>query len=293
MSEEHIEDEATPVTLNEAVVEFEAELDPDDLGFGEPEVREVRIGDTVVDVTVQRKLDNARVNEMIANFSRQAVGVVTLNRRPNGTYSMVDGQHRRELFMRQGLEDERVTANVYNGLTRRQEAFLFTLLNATKRPSPVDIFRARLVAGHRATRRIYDMLVKRNWTITLQPGEYRFAAIRTLENMYRVDPVVAERTIDILTKAWNGQNDSMDYRILGGLFHMLERYAEQVIDKIMIDKLSKYPGGPSGIIGAANTFRTTMRNRSRDAVAFVLTNEYNKGERDDKRLPSWDARRPG
>jgi hypothetical protein len=291
LSEEHIEEQAAPEVL-EPGPEFDAELDPDDLGFGTPEVRPVRIGDTVIDVTVQRKLDNARVNEMIAKFNREAVGVITLNRRNNGKYYVVDGQHRRELLIRQGLEDDTVTANVYDGLTRQQEAFLFTLLNATKRPSPVDIFRARLVAGHRATRVMYDMLTKRNWTITLQPGDYRFAAVRTLENMYRVDPGITERTVDILTKAWNGQKDSMDYRILSGLFHMLERYGDQVTDKTLIKKLSEYRGSASGIIGAANTFRTTMQNRGRDAVAFVIVNEYNKSEREGNRLPQWDARRP-
>ena len=80
MSEEHTEEQASP-EVPETGFEFDADLEPDDLGFGTPEVRDIRIGDTLVDMTVQRKLDNGRVNDMIAKFSRHAIGVITVNRR--------------------------------------------------------------------------------------------------------------------------------------------------------------------------------------------------------------------
>jgi hypothetical protein len=291
LSEEHIE---VDVAVDDVQPKegFEDALSPDDLGFGTPEVKRIRIGRTQVDPTVQRHLDQSRVNSMVANFRREGLGVVTVNVRKDGGVYVVDGQHRRATLLARGEEDAMVDANVYMNLTLAQEATLFVLLNTTKQPNPVDIFKARLVAGHAPTHRMYRILTSRNWKITLQPGEYRFAAVRTMENLFRMDEAVTERVIDILTKAWDGAPNSMDYRIMAGLGHLLMRYSEQVDDARMAKKLKDYPSGPTGVVSASVTFRSTMRNKARDAVAFVLTNAYNQGKRTEDMLPQWDTRRP-
>jgi hypothetical protein len=260
-----------------------------DFGFGNPEIKEVRVSRLEIDPTVQRKLDKNRVDKMIAKMNLEAIGVLTTNLREQGGLFVVDGQHRCTALKLGGWPDHIVTTNQYTGLSLAAEAVLFELLNTTKQPMPIDFFRARLLSGDPATTHMWQILTERNWRITMESGDNRFAAVRSLENLYRLSGVVAERTVDILTRAWNGADSSLDYRLLSGLGHVLLRYGDLVNDERMVKKLHEYSGGPAGLIGTANTFRATMKNKAKDAMAFTIVGAYNHNARENNQLPQWGA----
>lgn len=260
-----------------------------DFGFGTPEIKVVVVNRLQVDPTVQRRLDKARVDRMIARINFEAIGVLTTNLRETGGLYVVDGQHRVDMLKRGGWPDHLVTTNQYEGLSLAAEAFLFELLNTTKQPQPLDFFKARLLSGDRATQEMWRILTERNWKITMESGDHRFAAVRSLENLYHLSPESAERTVDLLTRAWDGADSSLDYRILMGMGHLLIRYGNLVDDDRMIKKLRDYSGGPTALIGAMGTFRASMRNKAKDAMAFVIVNAYNHGAREQNQLPQWGS----
>lgn len=258
-----------------------------DFGFGTPEIKEVVVSRIQIDPTVQRRLDNNRVDKMIANMNFEAIGVLTTNLRDTGGLYAVDGQHRIDALKKGGWPDHLVVTNQYTGLSLKAEAFLFELLNTTKQPQPLDFFKARVLSGDPATLDMYRILTERNWKITMESGDNRFAAIKSLENLYRLSAVVAERAVDLLTRAWNGADSSLDFRLLTGLGHLLLRYGDLVDDDRMVKKLHEYSGGPAALIAAMATFRSTMRNKAKDAMAFVIVGAYNHGAREHNQLPQW------
>lgn len=260
-----------------------------DLGFGIPEVDQIVVRNLEIDPTVQRHLDKNRVNNIIAKMNLAAIGVLTVNKRKTGGIYTVDGQHRQRALVEGGWADHIVTIHKYTGLSIAAEAKLFELLNTTKAPMPIDMFRARLLSGDEATLHMYRMLTDRNWRITMEAGDHRFAAVKSLEALYRLSPTAAERAVDLLTRAWNGQDSSLDYRLLSGMGHLLIRYGDRVDDDRMVKKLSEYVGGPTALIGAMATLRVSMRNKARDAMAFALVQAYNHGAREHNQLPAWGS----
>lgn len=260
-----------------------------DFGFGIPEIKEVVVNRLQVDPTVQRRLDKNRVDRMIARINFEAIGVLTANLRETGGLYVVDGQHRVTMLIQGGWPDHLVKTNQYKGLSLAAEAYLFELLNTTKQPMPMDIFKARLLSGDPATQDMFRILTSRNWRITMESGDNRFAAVRSLEGLYRLSPEATERTVDLLTRAWNGADSSLDYRLLQGMGHLLIRYGDRVDDERMVKKLHDYSGGPTGLIGAMATFRSSMRNKARDAMAFVLVQAYNHGAREQNQIPQWGS----
>lgn len=260
-----------------------------DLGFGIPTIERVVVGRLQVDPTVQRRLDHNRVNLIIARMNFEAIGVLTVNEREAGGLYVVDGQHRQRSLVEGGWPEHIVTVQKYVGLSLAAEAFLFELLNTTKAPQPLDIFKARLLSGDHATHEMYRMLTEREWRIVLEAGDNRFAAVKTLENLYRMSPEMTELAVDILTRAWGGKDSSLDHRLLTGMGHLLIRYGDRVDPDQMVRKLGNYAGGPEALIASAKALRVTMRNRSRDAMAFVLVQAYNHGAREDKQIPQWGS----
>lgn len=267
----------------------EEQAEVQDIGFGIPEIGQITVKRIQVDPTVQRRLDMNRVNTMIANLTLEAIGVLTVNERESGGIFAVDGQHRREALIRSGHEEHVVTIHKYTHLSIPAEAKLFELLNTTKPPGPLDMFKARLLSGDPATREMYRMLTEREWRIVLEVGDHRFAAVKTLEALYRLSPEVTEKTVDALTKAWGGKDSSLDHRILNGLGHLLIRYDSIIDYERLIRKLGNYSGGPEALISAARALQVSLRNRSKDAMAFTIVQAYNSGARENQQIPQWGA----
>lgn len=87
----------------------------------------------------QRALNNHWVNEIVANFNEDIVKQVTLSHR-DGKFWVIDGQHTiAALKMRNGGNDRPVECLVYDGLTVKDEANLFLLLNDSKYSKPVTV----------------------------------------------------------------------------------------------------------------------------------------------------------
>src|SRR5256885_16921269 len=82
------------------------------------------------------------IADRVKAFDPDLLGVPDVSQRDDGTYIVLDGQHRREILMQIGWGDKKVQCRVYHGLTIDQEARIFLGRNDSRKPSPVARFLA-------------------------------------------------------------------------------------------------------------------------------------------------------
>lgn len=248
----------------------------------------------VIDPKVQRHegVDQRRVNKMAATFDPNALGTLIVSERKDGSLVCLDGAHRRAAGQQAGYT-EPVDCTVFAGLTVPDEAALFLLYNSKKDPSAVSRFKARVVAGDDVACDINDIIDRHGWKIGLASDIGQIAAVERLESVYRngaktvaegAHPELVDRTLEILTEAWEYDHQSVDGTMLAAVGQILGRFDTAVDSKILIGKLQKTR--PGVLIGRARALRDAQGGTVAAALAKVITSEYNNRRRSNP-LPEW------
>lgn len=231
-----------------------------------------------VDQSVQRPIDGVRVAAIADDFKREALGVIHVSRRTNGTYHVIDGQHRIAALRVVGREDDTVDCALWEGLNRAEEAAMFRRLNNTRQVPHLDRFRMRLVEGDPVACELSAMLASHGWIITEASTEESFSAVSALEKVYRAEDSGGIDTCDALvrvaTEAWGHDSNALRAEIVAGLAVLLRRRLRLDIPKL-VTVLATSKNGPLGLIGRARQLRDIRNGRISDAMAEILVNTYN------------------
>lgn len=263
----------------------------------EPKLDKLRLDQLAVDYAVQRALDQVRSQRIADDFNPDAMGVLHVSARADGTYHILDGQHRRDAALKAGESPSQpVACMVYSGLTRQQEATLFLLLNATRGVSQLDKFRVRIEQGDPTAVRLNTMLHSHGWHLDNNMTAGGFRAVAALESIYNGGKVyegthfdVCEDVVRVITEAWGHNANGVRGEIINGLGAFLLRNRRGVDLHKLSTEMGKQEGGPLALIGHAKSLRQISGGNVAHAMAEILTNLHNKGRRSN-RVPDW--RRP-
>lgn len=254
------------------------------------EIREIPARLLTVDHEVQRALDNTRVERMAADFDPNALGTFVVSQRLDGTFHLIDGQHRHALILMLGHEDWNLRCEVHTGLSRPEEARMFRLLNNSRPVSIIEKFLVRIQEGDPVAVRITDLLAEAGWTVSVQKTPQNFCAVSSIEKPYRraaeKGDALVKWVIDVVTKSWGFDPDGVRGDIITGLALLYLRHGEAVDTKKLIDELTVIPGGPRGLVGRARSLRDFRRGTIADAMAEQLVSMINNKRRVN-RLPAW------
>lgn len=254
----------------------------------QPDVSELAVSTFIVDPRIQRPLDKRRVTKIAEALNFDALGVITISRRDNGDNVVIDGQHRVEALREAGHGSEAVACRVFKGLNLPEEAAMFRLLNSTAKVQYIDQFRVRVIEGDPNAVDIARMIQRQGWQITMQSGGNAFAAVAALERVYNLDDIAAEKAIATVTRAWGHEQNSSDGRIVEGVGLVHVRYGDAIETEDLIDRLSKFPGGPGALLGRARGLKDLIGSTVPRAVAEITVELYNSRRRT-KALPPWRA----
>jgi hypothetical protein len=245
----------------------------------------------MVDHSVQRPLDGVRVASIAGDFEPESIGVIHVSRRSNGTYHVMDGQHRVAAMRVLGMDETPVPTHLYEGLSKAAEARMFRRLNNTRQVQALDRFRVRIQEGDAVACEIADILRSHGWTIAKSGNRGSFFAVSAMEKVFRAketgDPATCDALIRIATAAWGHNSDALRAEIVTGLGIMLRRHPNLDMDKLT-NELSRQEGGPLGLISRARQLHGIRNGRVSDAMAEILVNHYNN-RRKINRLPEWNA----
>lgn len=239
--------------------------------------------DLCVDHRVQRQMVPARVKKIADAMDLDCIGVITINRRTNGTNSIVDGQHRHGALMRLELGDWRVKCDVYHGLDLEDEARLWRRLNNTRRPTAFDDFHAALVEGDSEAVEINSIVESHDLIIHSQKADGTVRAVAALRHIYRggskngatTHPGVLDDTLAVATGAWGTFADATEGQVLQGLGSFLSQHKDEIDRAVLTQKLAKFPGGPRALLGKARGLADLRPGTVPQHLATIVADVYN------------------
>jgi hypothetical protein len=241
----------------------------------------------------QREFRQYRVDRLLANFDPEQMGVPTVNRRDDGTYFVLDGQHRiraYEDWLGDGnWEDQSIQVQLYEGMTEEEEAETFLKLNDQLQVGAFDKFRIAVTAGRDMEVdidrivRLHHLRISRNRDAREDVGTIQ--AVAVLVRIYkRSGPEVLGRTLRIVWGAY-GQ-DGVESIILDGIALLVARHP-QIVDDDMAKKLQNRLG-VTPLLTSAEENKERMRSSKANCVAAAAVDIFNKKTPARKnKLPSW------
>lgn len=247
-------------------------------------LRWVPIAEMKVNPLAQRELNPARVDRLANDFDLEQMGFPTVSMR-NGSYYVIDGQHRIEALREIGFGDESIQCQTYEGLSEQEEADMFLKLNDYLAIPAIPKYRAALTAG-RSVECDIDRVVRSLGLIVSKdqlPGAIQ--AVGTLRRVYtRSGPAVLSRTLHLIRDAYG--DSGLDAPVIDGIGMLCQRYNGELDEAAALDRLSRAHGGVNGLLGKAEKLRRETGGHKAHCVAAAAVEIINTG-RGGKKLPSW------
>jgi len=263
-------------------------------------VGNIRIADLRLDLAVQRPLYEPKVRQIVAEYDPAALRTLAVSARRNGTFVVLDGQHRLAALKQLGMANGHLVAcEIYEGLTLQEEAELFLKLNDGRKPSYREAFDVRLTARDPDALAVKDIIEECGFTVGHKNGakDGSIAAIAKCEAVYkgfsnnsdRRYPIILKQALFTLKGAWGATSHAVQAPLIEGTGRFYLRYGiENVQVDHLINNLSKYPGGPNRLIEWAKQHAATIGTQQGRAVAEALVLQHNKGLRSiSRKLSEW------
>jgi hypothetical protein len=216
----------------------------------------VMLTDVFIDKRFQRSLDPRRVEQKNATFDPKMIGVPVVNRRPEGRYSVVDGQHRIELLK---MRDADSCLCQIVGIDERDEPVLFVdLQNRRKDVHPYDRHRALVFARHDESLAI-ERILKAEGFHAASNATKKTGAISAIQVLYRIafgknstafpmtrnsgpgQPDALRFALRTIREAWGLDADrvSRGRSMIEALAIIRNVYDDQIDEQRLLDKLSE------------------------------------------------------
>lgn len=139
-------------------------MSPTNAGAKGVTVMNIPLDKVFVDESFQRPLKHKRVEHMTDNFDEKLLGVLVVNKRDNGMYSVTDGQHRLEMLNMLGRKN---TVCVVFQVDPKDEGKLFVALQRERRDvTPIERHKALVNSGEKMALSIEKATTSVGYTLT-------------------------------------------------------------------------------------------------------------------------------
>lgn len=241
-----------------------------------------------VDPIVQRGFRPAHAAKIAREYDPKLFGLAHVSLRVDGSYYVLDGQHRVAAAIKAGYGHVPVEFCVHTGLDTAGEAALFRKLNKLRLGvDPLSTFRLRIVARDPIACEIVRIMA----AFGLAPAAQSTAtigmvnAVSCLEDIYlgrfagkapspQPLPELLSRTLHTLTLAWGKQRDAFEKTLLLGVAATLHKHNGRCSAERLGQRLSKH-GTPAMVIGQIKSYKSIGKVSHSQAAVRVLEEIYN------------------
>lgn len=232
------------------------------------------------DDRVQReKPVQARVRKLRDQWDFDKVGTLRVSQRDDGSYWVIDGNHRRLAAIDGGYGSTKARCEVHRGLTLKNEAEQFLACNDVRPVTPLDKYRAGIEAENPTCIGVRDTLARHGLKAANTHADGSVACVGECLALYERDPDLLDAVCAVATEAWGTRAAALEKLVFGGLGMVLGRYNGELDHSTLATKLSKYRGGPSALSGDARGLTDYRPITVKRAVAEIVVDTYNKGRR--------------
>lgn len=238
----------------------------------------------------QRQLAVIHVKRLMAKFDLDAVGILhgaeyeRTNEQGGRTRAIwiIDGQTRVEAMRRLGLEKHLVAVAIHLDVKDDARACaLFLELNYRSNVMPFDKFEKGWQAGYPDIVEIVNIAARKDLRVTrYKTGSHVLACVAALQKVFHYDQGVSlEAGLETLINAYGYDSAALEGRLIEGLGLLYKTFNGNIDRASLIKRLSKFRGGPSGILGVARSLHDLKRGSGTVArcVALAIMDAYNAG----------------
>lgn len=206
-------------------------------GDGAPyEVKNLLSSQLNISAVYQRKVDQARVRRIVAEFDPKLVNMPKVSLR-DGAYYVFDGAHTLTALRQMANgQDFKVTCRVYLGLSLEDEATLFSQqMGLSKQVSIPEKLRALEIGGDPETIEFLESTRYAGFTIT--PGEnhrrkgHILAVAKALEAYRKLGSEQYVRMLELIKASWHGDPQSVSQNMLGAMVLVIQTYGDEIINE--------------------------------------------------------------
>ena len=236
----------------------------------------------------QRNLNMVNVKKIARDFDVARVGVLVVSKRADGTYAVLDGQHR--LSAMRSIGKDAANCIVLDGLTVRQEADFFRRQNENMQSLRVaDTFNASIWAEDEESLKIKEFVSKYGFRFGKSGYPMCIGAIAALQKIVRLFGFATlEYVLASVAATWPNDAVILRREMLAGLAEFWSRFMERVTIQQFASRLARklpldmYVEARNRSMGRA-TPGTAFNKSVRFATCGVLADWYNKGLRKDSK----------
>ena len=224
----------------------------------------------------QRPVREGRLRELTRDWDPGLLDPLVVSYR-DGTFYLVDGQHRVVIQRRMYGGDFTAPCKLYHGLTYEAEAELcWKLDKAREHLNAAQSTTALLEAGSNPEIvEIQRVLLDNGFTWALGkrvPSNYEIVAVRAVISAYHLLGSAAfDRMMRLTGVAWKGAPCSLRAGFLSGMALFLKTYETELVDRTAIRRLANID--PEEVVRRGKTDFST--NRAALRYARVLLKKYN------------------
>lgn len=251
----------------------------DDTADGRPKpfVTALPVSALFADLAYQRQLDDLRVQRMIDDFDQTLIGVLEVSDRGNGTYAILDGQHRWAACSEVDAAMH-VVCQVHRGLTVAAEARVFYEIDVRRKAlSGWDRWKARRGAGDPVVLAIEQIVEKADLKVDPASKDGNVSATGAIEKVYTIAGSSAlTSTLNILRAGFGAVRDAFDGNMIQAVAMLLTTYGTDELDvPRLIEQMQTIP--PRQVKSKAQALKEAHRAEMPRLYAAVLIDRYNAG----------------
>lgn len=230
------------------------------------------------DPKYQREIDIARIKKITKYWDDDLVNAPKVSLRENGVYYVFNGQHTLAAWKKR-YGNKPIQCKVYRGLTETEEKDLFVKQEGfSKSVGLVDKLRAEYNSGNKEVLDMVRCITLAGCTIDFDnrtsQALNRINAVTTAYNVYKeVGHDNFINIIDILRRAFYGEQLGFQDGMLKGMKYLFKHHAEKISVKKMVEALQKRPA--DFYRQRANQFTGSAQFR----YAKAFAEQFNKGKR--------------
>jgi hypothetical protein len=145
----------------------------------------LKISDLHIDSTYQRKLSPSKLQIIQRAFHEGSIGLPAVSLRGDGTFWIIDGQHRIEVMRKLGYKE--VRCEVFLGMSRSEEALKWYELNVARgMPTALQRFKSSVEGGDKDNCELVAILAKHDCWIDYEQRQSGLGlrAVGALQTVY-------------------------------------------------------------------------------------------------------------
>lgn len=245
-----------------------------------PALEWVAINAIRVDHNYQRELKPARVQKILKDFSWRKFGAVVLARHDDGTFTVIDGQHR-VAGARSHPKIDAVPAAVLDLADAQEEADAFLGVNVNRSAiTTVERYWAGIAAGDPAMVRVRDVLARAKCeviqAIGVKPSSRKTNAVSAVERSIRLYGEEATASAcRVLAAGWSSDSAALGAVSIQALARLFRNNKAVIKEGRMEEKLRTV--ARKQLAGQAETLKKLGGGDAVSTLCRALVEIYNKG----------------